>query len=68
MDFSFLFTYWAQNRPQFDQSADPIGSSLTISIFRTVEILGMKAASQMARSAASVEDGAGVGAWSWFSK
>jgi hypothetical protein len=40
---------------------------MSISIFSTVEILGMKAASLAARRA-SVEDGAGSGAWSWFSK
>jgi len=62
-----LVVYWAVDRPIFDQSADRIGNSTTISVFRTVEILGMKAASK-GRDRASVGVGADVGAWSWLSK
>jgi hypothetical protein len=51
----------------YHQTAAKIGNAAVISVFPTVEMLGMKAA-PLRQARASSRDGAGGGARSWSSK
>jgi calcineurin-like phosphoesterase family protein len=66
VSYSFVVLLWAESRSVFGHSAAQISKKTKISVFETVEIVGMKPASKGHARASS--NGAGVGAWSWLSK